>query len=327
MKRRTLAPWVVLAIAATLPFWALRDSYTQGVGIRIVLAIALAQSWNVISGIAGQTSFGHASFFGIGAYVTALAMGKLGLSPWLGMWPAAALAALVALGLGGACFRLRGVYFALSTFAFSLVLEILARHFDKVTGGDIGYSEPLLNSAPLMFQFKWPASYFYIGLALVALYFWITRRILGGKFGRYLEAVRDDEEAAEAIGINPTRLKLQAYALSAAMASLAGTVQVQYTLFIDPGTAFGMFTSTAILLPVIIGGVGTLWGPLIGGAFLITLGEGTNAYLGQAIAGADVMVYAAVLVIVMIAMPTGLVGMPKLFRRRPPAAVTGEASA
>jgi branched-chain amino acid transport system permease protein len=327
VKRERWIPWVLLLLAASLPLWGLRDSYTQGVGVRILMAIALSQSWNVISGIAGQTSFGHAAFFGIGAYGTGLLMGKAGISPWLGMWVAAGLAALVALGLGFACFRLRGTYFALATFAFSLVLEILARHFDQVTGGDVGYSEPLLSSAPAMFQFAKPVAYYYVGLVFVPLFFWITRMILDGKFGRYLEAIRDDQEAAEAIGINPTRLKLEAYALSAVMASLIGTLHVQYALFIDPSTAFGMFQSTAILLPAIIGGVGTLWGPVVGGVFLITLGEVTNAYLGRAIAGADVLVYAAVLVVVMVAMPSGLVGLPALVRRRWRRVATEEARA
>jgi len=316
MKKDLRNLLIFLVIMGSLPFWTLNTVYYQGIFIRALIYVGLAQSWNIIGGLGGQLSLGHACFLGIGGYTSGLLFEHLGITPWIGGLVGMGAAVVISLMIGYPCFRLTGIYFALASFTVSLILEILARHFDKLTGGDVGLSIRLLGDAPAYFQFSNPKYYYYIGLAIVGFYFLITRRILNSRFGYYLKAIRDDQGAAEIMGVDSARVKLMAFAISAFMAAFVGTFYVQYNLFIDPAAGFGMHQSVQILLASIAGGIGSLWGPVLGGLFIIPVGEITNAYLGKGIPGIDVLVYGAILLIIILYIPKGLISLPNLFQRK-----------
>lgn len=304
---------VLLAVLATLPWWLLTSNYTVGIAITALSFVALGLAWNIISGIGGQLSLGHSAYYGLGAYTSSLLLINLGISPWVGMLIGGAVAALFGLCLGFPSFRLTGVYFKLVTFVSALILEILVRHMGWLTQGDIGLNLPLLKHAPLMYQFGSPRYFFYIILVLAAAYFLATRWLLRNRFGYYLKALRDDQVSAEVLGIDSLKIKLMGFALSAFMTALVGTFYTQYTLFVDPAGGFGMFLSVKIALVAIVGGAGTLWGPVIGGLFLIPVAEWANAQF-QSVTGVDVILYSLVLILVSIFLPSGLVTLPEKVR-------------
>jgi len=197
-----------------------------------------------------------------------------------------------------------------------LILEIICRSWSSFTGGDPGLQIPLLRNAPAMYQFASPVPYFYIILAIAGLYFLLTRWILHSRFGYYLQALRDDQIAAEVLGINSLFMKLAGFALSAILTALVGTFYAQYVLFIDPASTFGMFVSVKIALAAIVGGAGTLWGPVIGGLFLIPLAELANAQFAAILTGVDTVLYSVVLIVVAIYLPRGLVSLPEFLRAK-----------
>lgn len=325
--RDTIVGLVLLIVLASLPWWLATTSYAMGIVIIALTFVALAISWNIISGIGGQLSMGHAAFFGLGAYTSTLLLVHFGISPWIGMVAGGIVASLAGLLLGYPSFRLKGDYFTLVTFVFPLILGIIARSWSGFTGGDPGLQVPLLGHAPLMYQFASPMPYYYIILAIASLYLLLSRRMLRSRFGYYLKALRDDQVSAEALGVDCLRMKLAGFALSAFLTAIVGSFYAQYMLFIDPASTFDMFVSVKIALAVIAGGAGSLWGPVIGGLFLIPLGELANAQFGQIITGVDVVLYSAVLIAIAIFLPRGLITLPGFIRERTTAARTGRVGA
>lgn len=317
MNRRGLVLALACLVGAMLYPLVATTHYMQGTGVLILLYGGMAIAWNILTGYAGQNSFGHAAWFGLGAYTSGLLTAKLGLSPWLGMVVAALLAAAISWLLGAVTFRLKGIYFGLATFAFSLILEVLARHF-KFTGGDIGLTVPISEDSLVMLQFRSQIPYYYVALALVVLYLAVSYLMYHGKFGYYMRAVRDDEGAAGVMGVNVFRVKLYAYAVSAAMTAIMGSFYVQLNLFVDPRSGFGMTQSVAIMLGAIVGGVGSIWGPVLGAAVIQGLIASTNA-LGSGAGsrgGEDVVLYALMLIVIVLVLPGGLVSIPQLLRSR-----------
>jgi branched-chain amino acid transport system permease protein len=302
-------------LLASLPLWALTGSYYLGIGITALTFVALALAWNIISGIGGQLSMGHGAYFGLGAYTSSLLLIRLGITPWVGMLAGAIVAAIFGLCLGYPSFRLKGVYFKLVTFVAALILEIICRSWSDFTGGDPGLEIPLLRNAPRMYQFGSPVPYFYIILVMASLYFLLTRRLLRSRFGYYLQALRDDQVAAEVLGVNSLYMKLAGFALSAMLTALVGTFYAQYLLFIDPASTFGMFVSVKIALAAIVGGAGTLWGPVIGGLLLVPVAELGNAQFTGTLTGVDVVLYSVVLIMTAIFLPRGVVSLPEFIRR------------
>jgi branched-chain amino acid transport system permease protein len=300
---------VLVAVVASLPFWPGVDSYLVAVVVRALIFIALGQAWNVIAGIGGQLSLGHGVFFGLGAYATALLFNDLGIPPWAGVWAGMAVAAAVALVMGGATFRLRGVYFALATVAISLGFEKLARHYVALTGGDSGLAVTFLGDSLWGVQSRAPTPFLWLSLTVVVLFYLLSRWILSSRFGFELQAVRDDEEAAAACGVNVFRTKLNGLLLSAAMTALVGAVHVQFYLSIDPGTAFGLFQAIQIQLPSLIGGLGTAGGPVIGGAIMVLVSEITNwASTKLGLQGVDVLASGLLLLLIVMRAPQGVLG-------------------
>jgi branched-chain amino acid transport system permease protein len=280
----------------------------------VALLIALAgQGWNILGGYGGQYSFGHAAFFGTGAYATAILQVRYGINAWPAFAIGIAAGAAVGAIIGMLTFRsgLKGSYFALVTLAFAEVLRILAS-VAPITGAGVG-TLIKLDIGPQAFQFQSRAAFFWAILALVAAALVITRLIELSRFGAWLVAVRENEDAAGALGVDATKVKLGAMTISAAITAAAGCFYAQYFLFIDAGIAYGPWISVEALLAPIIGGAGTLFGPLLGAVAVKLIGEAARLVTGHA-PGLDLVVYGVVLVLVVAFAPRGIAGAVSYLR-------------
>ncbi len=284
---------------------------SSGVVLNFVMmalyAALLAQAWNILGGFGGQFSFGHALFFGTGAYVQAIAQLQGGMSPWLALPLGALASGGVGLFVGALSFRygLKGSYFALVTLAFAEVFRIVALSV-PFTGAGVGLMVPLREGFANM-QFDSRRGYAMLVLAMVVLALGVTCWLKHSRFGAYLQAVRDNEEAARAAGVNPFRIKLGAIALSGSFMGAAGAFYVQVFQYIDPGIAYGSHTSVEALVGAIVGGLGTLWGPIVGALALHVLADLTRNLFGQ-LPGINMVIYGTVLVIMIMFAPRGLSG-------------------
>lgn len=313
---------VVLALAL-LPLAASSNTTLNFLGFVMIVTLA-AQGWNLLAGYGGQFSFGHAAFFGMGAYAMALLQVRFGVNAWAALPVAMLLGALVGFLLGFLSFRaqLRGSYFALVTLAFAEVFRILA-NASSFTGGAAGILVPLKADAA-NFQFADKRAFYWVALAFVALALWITQHISRTRFGAQLVAVRENEDAARALGVDAFRTKLKAITLSGAITATAGCLYTQKFLYIDANLAFGPWISVEALLAPIIGGVGTVLGPLAGAVLLLGLGEVTkNAFavlLGGSIPGVDLVVFGVLLILCVAFAPNGVMGALKRLASRKGAA-------
>ena len=310
MKR--LAPFFLLALVGVYPL-LFRSNFAINLGVLVLFLTLLGQSWNIASGFAGQLSFGHAVFFGVGAYASSILQLKLGANPWLGLPAGVLAAAIVGALIAALSFHagLRGSYFALITLAFAEAFRILANAVG-FTGGGVGLLVPL-KPGFASFQLE-RIGFYYLIAALaavsVAVAIWLTR----SRFGARLAAIRENEDAARALGIDTFREKVKVMALSGALAGAGGCFYAQYFLYIDPSVAFGVDKSVEMLLVAMIGGAGTVYGPLIG-AFLLTLiGEYTRA-LTEA-QGLSLVLYGALLILIIGFLPNGLIDLVRWRRRR-----------
>ncbi len=264
-------------------------------------------AWSILGIHAGQLSLGHAIFFGIGAYTSSILLIRFQLSPWFGMLLGASLAAVVAVLLGFPCFRLRGAPYALATLSFAEVLRLVAEYWIPLTGGPGGLVIPLVNDSLLHFQFLSKVPYYYVMLTLLSLIAFSTDTILRSKFGFYLTAISDDEDAALSIGINVLRCKLKAATISAFFTGILGTFYAQYTRYIDPTGVFGLWRSCDPIIIAIVGGPGVL-GPILGSFILTPVTEGLIITLGGRYATIKMMAYGLLITIVILRLPQGVVG-------------------
>ena len=290
---------------------------TSGVALNFIMmalyACLLAQAWNILGGFGGQFSFGHALFFGTGAYVQAIAQ-LHGVNPWLALPLALAASAGVGLFVGALSFRygLKGSYFALVTLAFAEVFRVVAVSV-PFTGAGVGLMVPLRESAANM-QFASRAGYLWLVLALVTIALLVSAWLRHSRFGAWLQAVRDNEDAARAVGVNPFRVKLAAIGLSGALMGAGGAFYVQVFQYIDPGIAYGPSTSVEALVAAIVGGMGTLWGPVLGALVLHLLADVTRNLFGQ-LPGINMVIYGVVLVAIVMFLPRGIAGIGMPVRR------------
>ena len=295
----------LFAIAAPFLFQA---RYAQHVLILILLYVTLGSAWNILGGFAGQLSLGHAAFFGIGAYSAAIISSKSSLSPWLGMLVGPLFVLPLASLVGWICFRLRGPYFTLATIAIGEMVRLVALNWRGLTGGAVGVVIP-----PSIFSGSDKLPYYFVILVIacgtVTLSYLISRR----KLGYYLLAIREDQETAESIGINTTRYKLVALSISAALTAVAGAFYANYFLFVSPDVVLPLSLSVEIVLMAIIGGLGTVQGPVIG-AILLKL---SLELFRHQFKDANLLIYGLLLVLVILFLPEGLLGgFRKLMRRK-----------
>lgn len=305
-----IALFAALVLALTLVL-------NSGVWLTFIMmalyATLLSQAWNILGGYGGQFSFGHALFFGTGAYVQAIAQLQGGINAWLALVLAVAAAGVVAAAVGALSFRygLKGSYFALVTLAFSEVFRVLAVSV-PFTGGGVGLMLPLRESVANL-QFGSRKGTIVLILALVVLALMVTAWLRHSRFGAQLQAVRDNEDAARAVGVNPFAVKLRAIQLSGAFMGAGGAFYVQVFQYIDPAIAFGPATSVEALVGAIVGGMGTLWGPVLGAVVLHLLAELTRNLFGN-LPGLNMVIYGSVLVLIVMVLPRGLSGIGRSVR-------------
>ncbi len=298
----------VVALAASLQSGVLLNALMM-----TLYAALLAQAWNLLGGYGGQFSFGHALFFGTGAYANAIAQVTFGVNAWLALALAIAAAAAVGLGVGALAFRygLKGSYFALVTLAFAEVFRIVAVSV-AFTGGGVGMMLPL-QPAFTNLQFASSAGFIVLVLAFVVAALLVTAWLRHSRFGAQLQAVRDNEDAARAVGVDPQHTKRVAITLSAAFMGAGGAFYLQVFQYIDAGIVFGPAVSVEALVGSIVGGLGTLWGPLLGALVLHALAEGTRNLFGQ-LPGLNMVIYGTVLVLIVMFVPRGLAGAGRSVR-------------
>jgi branched-chain amino acid transport system permease protein len=302
-RARWLAAGAV-ALLAALP--AALNPYMVTVLIFVFFYAYLGQAWNLIGGYGGQLSAGHAAFVGLGAYTTTLLAMHLALSPWLGMLAGAAVAALLGglIGVLGFRFGLRGFYFVLLTVAFAEVCRVVALN-TELTGGALGLYITFTGD-PWQLQFRDNRAYYYLALALMLLATGVVAVVERSRFGAYLAAIREDEDAAEALGVNTFRCKLAAMVLSAFLTGLGGAFYANYLFSLQPSTVFGIPLSVDIIIRPVVGGAGTLLGPILGAFILAPLAEVSRIYLGQTgFFGAHLVAYGLLLVAVVLFLPRG----------------------
>jgi len=305
---------IVVAVLAAVPLIVHSNTTLNFLVVTLLIALA-GQGWNILGGYGGQYSFGHAAFFGTGAYVTAILQVRYGVNAWPGFAAGIAAGALVGAVIGALTFRagLRGSYFALVTLAFAEVLRIIAS-VAPITGAGVGTLIKLDLHASA-FQFESRAVFYWVILALLAVSLVIARVIELTRFGAWLIAVRENEDAARALGVDAFKVKLGAMTISAAITAAAGCFYAQYFLFIDSGIAYGTRMSIEALLTPIIGGAGTVFGPLVGALVVKALGEAATTVAGDA-PGLNLIVYGCVLVLVIAFAPRGLIGLVTGIQRR-----------
>jgi branched-chain amino acid transport system permease protein len=284
---------------------------TQRYTIRILVMIAYfavaAYGWDIIGGYGGQISIGQAAFFAVGAYSVALGYLDWNLSPIIGMLIGVALAVLVAWGIGSVLFRLRAAYFTLGSLAVSIIVQTLLLHFKHLTGGPEGKVIPYTGYNLHGLQFSTDVPYYYIAFALLIVAIITSYFVQHSRLGYQLAAIRNNEDAAQSIGINLMMTKVKAFMVSAILTSLAGSFYVIYDHYIDPSSTCSMDLSIKILLIALLGGRRSIWGPLVGAVVMIPLTEVTNAYFGSVRPGISNLLYSIVLIIVVLFAPNGII--------------------
>lgn len=303
-----------LLVLMLLPF-LLNDRH-QNTVITCLLYIFLGSAWNLIGGLGKQISFGHAAFFGVGAYTSTILMLETGVSPWIGMIAGGGVAATAAILLGVLCFRFRlgGVYFSMATIVLGEIFRILAlnaeflRKYSDVAGG-LGITIPFRND-PWNYQFAGNLPYYFIILALAAMAILIGAAIRGSRLGYSLRALGDSDDSAAALGIHPGKVKIAALALSAFLVALAGTFQFQFIRYLDPNQSFSLHLSIIMVFVCLIGGLGETFGVVMGAIFIVAVREiitSLTSLMGGMNAGAvSEVVYGASLIAVVYFFPNGI---------------------
>ncbi len=297
--------WAILGVAVAvlvLSFVLLKSAYYQLVLTQVLLWAVLSLAWNILCGYSGYFSFGHAGFWGLGAYTVALGMMYFDLSPWISIPFCALVGAAAGAIIGYPTFRLRGHYFALAMLAYPLATLYVFQW--------LGYQEltlPMKREAPLLYmQFEDPRGYVVLALGLLVVALLISLKVENSRFGMSLMAIKQNEPAAEAAGINTWRWKMLALMLSGALAAVAGGLYAVILLVVTPETVFGMLVSAQALILALFGGVGSLWGPVIGAVVLVPLAEGLNAELGDVLPGIQGVVYGVAIIAIILLAPEGV---------------------
>lgn len=301
----------VAGLGLLLPV-VIRTDYVLNIVFRVFLFAGLGLAWNWVGGYSGQLSLGHAAYFGLGAYGLAM------FTNWgIPMWISALLAVLAAVFFAGiigkVSFRLRGPYFCLCTIAFAEVLRLTAKNLPRVTGGDVGIQVPLL------FPRSTQLSFYYAAVLLTVLGIGLTRWIEKSKFGYYLMAIREDEDTAQSVGVNTANQKLYALLLSAAVTALGGALYGSLFLYIVPDQVLSLEISTELAIVAMLGGAGTLGGPIVGSLILETASEVFKNVFKEA----NLLIYGVLIIVVVLFLPGGIVGTLKLkFRKAAPLPLT-----
>ncbi len=307
MKR--IAPLILFAVLCILPLIGL-STYALHILILVIMWSIIGMAWNVLGGYCGQVSFGHAAFFGMGAYTAGLLYFHLGISAWWGLLASIPVLTVTSLVIGYICLRLRGAYFALATLALGEVLRVTAENLVKFTQGDLGV---------LIKQRTWVDKtwYYYIILGIALGTFILVKKVIESKFGYYFVAIREDQDAAESMGIDTTLYKTIALCLSGTLTGVAGAFYMSYMGYIDPTVVFPLYDiSIVTVMVVMVGGVATYWGPAIGALIMVFLAEVIRSM--PKIGAAHQTLFGVLLILIIIFLPNGIGGdyrkLLRLFR-------------
>ena len=338
---KALSGLFVLAALLAVPRFV-ESPYALHMMILLFLSVSQGQSWNILGGYAGQHSVGHAAYFGVGAYATMMLMHTRQVVPWVGVWAGVAVVVVVALAIGSICFRLRGPYFVLASIAVAEIMRLSAINLTGLTNGAEGILATEIPAFKLgervVTDFLTKVPFYYIGLFLALLTIGITWLVQHSKLGYFFQAIREDQDAAHSLGISISLYKNIGLVISAVLTSLAGSFYGIYVGFVDPPTVLGLDVSVQIMLICIIGGMGTLWGPVLGSLVLVPLSEALRSnmitdllvktglvsaeskvglFLKENLSHAHVLLYGVLVVLVILFMPDGLMGfVRKLGARR-----------
>jgi len=303
---KKFAPFLIITALAVLPLTGLNTYFLHILIITIMWSI-IGMAWNLLGGFCGQVSFGHAAFFGVGAYTSGILYHKLGISAWWGMPASILVVAIFALVIGYICLRLRGPFFALGTLAVGVILRVTAENLTGITEGNLG----IMIRERTWVDKTW---YYYIILALAVAVFILVKKIIASKLGYYFVAIREDQDAAESLGIDTTFYKTVALCLSAVITGLAGAFYTSYMGYIDPKVVFALHDiSIVVIMVVMVGGVATFWGPVIGSAIMVLLAELIRSI--PKLGAAHLTLFGVLLIVIIIFLPNGIIGdIPKLKR-------------
>jgi branched-chain amino acid transport system permease protein len=327
MVKAGAAAVVLLLLAFPLAFGG---PFPLHVMIMTFVFATLGAAWNLMGGYAGMLSFGQVAFFGIGAYTSSYLYVSHGVSPWLGLVAGGLLAAVTAVAIGWPCSKLRGHYFAIASIAFA---EIVRIHFNnwKLVGAAEGLTIPMSASGLIHFQFHGSkAPYYYLALGMLAVALAVTWWVSRSRMGYYFRAIKESHDLAMVLGISFVRYRLWAIALAAFLSGAAGTFYAQYVLYLDPESVLILAISVQVVLVAMLGGAGSVFGPVLGAAVLVPLSEVTRAKLGERGNGLDMMIYGALIWLISVYQPKGLWGLLERLAPRaapspaPPPAAAGE---
>ncbi|CAN5180185.1 branched-chain amino acid ABC transporter permease [soil metagenome] len=311
-RRQLIEGAVVFVLIALLPL-LVQNAYLRNVIILTLMYAALAQSWNILGGYCGQISLGHALYFGVGAYAVSKLYVSYDVLPWFGMLAGGVLAMLLALALGYGTFRLKGHYFSIATLVIA-EMGLLIVHNVEWLGAATGIQWPFGPDSWATLQFaRNKAPYIYFALGLLVVTWFVTWFIENSRWGYWWRAVKDQPEAAESLGVTVFKSKMAAAALSAFFTAIGGGFYAAFVSYIDPDSVMHFRFSLLMVLPVVLGGIGTLWGPILGAVILVPLSEFTRSYLGGSGSGVELMLYGGLVMAVALLKPEGLI---KLFVRR-----------
>ncbi|MBN2332669.1 MAG: branched-chain amino acid ABC transporter permease [Deltaproteobacteria bacterium] len=311
MKKGTITLLVVGLVLLFFPL-AVHSSYYQHLLIITFMWVIIGSSWNLLAGYTGQVSFGHAIFFGVGAYTAGILFTKLGVSPWWGMLFGGFVSMAIALFVGWVCFRLRGPYFALATLAGGEIIRLIATNWEDLTDGMVGIL--------LIPAFKSKLPYYYLALALAVVCIYVIHRIMQSKWGFYFVSIREDQDAAESMGINTTLYKNISLLVSAFFTGMAGAFYMNYMGFIDPEVVFSLhYISIMAILVGIVGGVATIMGPAVGAVVMVGLQETfRSSFFGLApkwVSQGHALVFGLLVIFVIMFLANGIVGDWEKIRR------------
>lgn len=303
-----------LVVAVLIPL-LVKDPSHQNLAILVLMAAQLGMAWNILGGYAGQISLGQVAFYGLGAYTSTLLFAKWGINPWFAMLAGGFLAAAISLVIGWSCFRLKGHYFSMATIAVAEIIQIIFTNWE-FAGSAVGLTIPMDQEGWGAFVFSTKMPYYYIALGLLLLTLLANYLIEKSYLGYYFRAIKDEPDAAKSLGINLSRYKQIAFAISSFFTALGGSLYAQKELYIDPGSVLHTGMSIKMALVSILGGVGTLFGPIVGAGILTVIEEGTRALFGGSGRGTDLIIYAALIVAIAVYYPTGALGWLHDFNAR-----------
>jgi branched-chain amino acid transport system permease protein len=314
---RSASLWLGVGLAALIALpYAIANPAHINLVILVLMAAQIGVAWNIIGGYAGQISLGHVAFYGIGAYGSVLLFTRFGVNPWIAIPLSAAIAAVLSLPVGWSCFRLKGHYFAMATIAVAEIVQIAFSNWE-FAGASVGLNLPMTEQGwhTLIFPGKLP--YYYLALGLLLLTLLANWLIVRSHVGFYLRAIKDEPDAARSLGVNISTYKQFALVVSSFFAAMGGGLYAFKELYIDPTSVLATSVSIKMALVSILGGVGTLIGPIVGAALLTLIEESSRVLLGGSGRGIDLIVYSVLIIAIAVYYPRGVVGwVSELIARR-----------